>query len=88
MDGFGAHAEFVLSLPEVLGWEQHAVFRGYNLYRRGEGWTLMLRATVKGKGVVAYYEAADQLDCWRELYRSLHSRAGPVWKPDKFFPGG
>lgn len=84
MTEFGACTEFVLGMEEELAFFEGVVLTGYSLTKKAHTWLLIVRVKDRGKAMVGFFEAEEQVDCFRLLWVKIHKRTALKWQVDKF----
>jgi len=71
---WAAFGLFVAELTTELGWGSGVVYEGHVLRKKRATWLLVVKARDKTGPVVAFFEAATPIDCFRYLYEQLYKK--------------
>jgi hypothetical protein len=85
MSEFGACSEFVLQLREELGYWEAVTLTGFSVTYKKHTVLLIVRVIRQGEGKCVFIECEEQVECWRTLWRWIHTRKAIVWQVDKFY---
>lgn len=84
MSEFGACSEFVLCMKEELGYWEGVVLTGWSITYKEHTVLLIVRASKNKTAVCCFIECEELVDCFRVLWRWMHSKNSIKWTPDRF----